>query len=37
MEMDSEEREWYVRRLNKQIKRENDEIKSASRGTSKRR
>ena len=29
-EMDPEERNWYVARLNKQIKRENEEIKKAS-------
>jgi hypothetical protein len=29
MEMDPEDRDWYVRRLNNQIKRENEEIKKA--------
>jgi hypothetical protein len=28
-EMPSDEREWFVRRLDKQIKRENDEVKKA--------
>lgn len=39
-EMDPDERNWFVGRLNKQLKRENEEIKKASaknkgRGSSK--
>lgn len=34
MEMVPEERDWYIRRLDKQIKRENEEIKKGARGTS---